>query len=125
MRINPADALMRCIKDDDLVKVYNDRGAFLAAAHVTRDLRPGVIQVSTGAWYDPVASPDEPGAICVNGNPNAVTQDIGTSQLAQGCTGQLCLVQVKRFEGVPPSGRGYKPPRLYLGDLKERPRDPR
>ena len=119
MRINPDEARMRHIKNNDLAKVFHDRGAFLAAAQLTTDLRPGVVQVSTGAWYDPVASPDEPDGICVNGdNPNAVTRDIGTSQLAQGCTGPLSLVQVEKFEGTWPPGRGYHPPRLRLGDLE-------
>ena len=30
--------------------------------------------------------------------------------LAQGCTGQLCLVEVTAFMGEPPAGRGYEPP---------------
>ena len=110
MRIHPSDALERGIEDHDVVKVFNERGAFLAAACVTSDVRRGVVQVSTGAWYDPIPLPDEPEGVCVNGNPNAVTNDVGTSQLAQGCTGQLSLVQVSKFAGIPPSGRGHNPP---------------
>ena len=100
----------RGIADGALVKVHNDRGACLAVARVTEAVRPGVVQMATGAWYDPVPLPGEPHEVCVAGNPNMVTRDIGTSRLAQGCTGQLCLVQVSRFEGEPPAGRGYDPP---------------
>lgn len=112
MRINPADALDRGIEHGDLVVVFNERGAFLAAAQVTAAVMPRVVQVSTGAWYDPVPMPGEPEGLCVGGNPNAVTRDQGTSQLAQGCIGQLTLVQVRKFDGSVPHGRGHNPPRF-------------
>lgn len=110
LRINPADAEARGIEDGALVKIHNDRGALLAVARLSEQVRPGVIQMATGAWYDPVLLPGEPHPVCVAGNPNMVTRDIGTSRLAQGCTGQLCLVQVSRFDGAAPPGHGYAPP---------------
>jgi biotin/methionine sulfoxide reductase len=110
LRINPADARARGILDGAVVKVHNDRGACLAVARLTEKVRPGVVQMATGAWYDPVPLPGEPHPVCVAGNPNMVTRDVGTSRLAQGCTGQLCLVVVAPFVGEPPAGRGYAPP---------------
>ena len=110
VRINPADARDRRITNGALVKVHNDRGACLAVARLTEAVRPGVVQMATGAWYDPVPLPGEPYPVCVAGNPNMVTRDIGTSSLAQACTGQLCLVQVSRLDGAPPAGHGYDPP---------------
>lgn len=110
LRINPTDAEARGISDGSLVRVHNDRGALLAVARVTGQVRAGVIQMATGAWYDPVSLPGEPHPVCVAGNPNMVTRDVGTSRLAQGCTGQLCLVEVTPFAGEPPAGRGYAPP---------------
>jgi biotin/methionine sulfoxide reductase len=112
VRINPADAQTRGITDGALVKVHNDRGACLAVARLTDSVRVGVVQMATGAWYDPVSVPDEPYPVCAAGNPNMVTRDVGTSRLAQGCTGQLCLVQVSRFDGDAPTGRGYDPPTI-------------
>jgi biotin/methionine sulfoxide reductase len=109
LRINPADAASRGIADGDVVHDYNDRGACLAGAVLTDDVRPGVIQLPTGAWYDP--SPEEPG-LCVHGNPNAVTADVPSSRLSQGCTGQHALVQVKRFSGDPPPVTVTEPPTL-------------
>ena len=35
-------------------KVYNDRGAILAGVHLSEQILPGVVQMSTGAWYDPL-----------------------------------------------------------------------
>jgi biotin/methionine sulfoxide reductase len=112
LRINPADAHARGILDGALVKVHNDRGALLAVARLSERVRPGVVQMATGAWYDPVLLPGEPHAVCAAGNPNMVTRDVGTSRLAQGCTGQLCLVEITPFVGEPPSGHGYAPPTL-------------
>jgi hypothetical protein len=70
---------------------------------------PGVIQLPTGAWYDPEDS-DEDAPLCVHGNPNVLTRDVGTSALAQGCTGQLTTVQVELFKGNLPPIKAYDPP---------------
>jgi hypothetical protein len=65
--------------------------------------------VTTGAWYDPV-DPAEEKPLCVHGNPNAVTRDVGTSRLAQACGGQLTTVEVERFGGNLPPIQAYDPP---------------
>ena len=109
VRIHPQDAAARGIRDGDVVRLYNDRGACLAGAVLSEALRPGVVQLSTGAWYDP----EDPAAekpICVHGNPNVLTRDIGTSKLAQGCTGQLSRVEIERFEGPLPPVKAFDPP---------------
>jgi biotin/methionine sulfoxide reductase len=68
-----------------------------------------VVQLSTGAWYDP-ADPADPDAMCVHGNPNVLTADTGTSTLARGCTGAHVLVQVEKFDGPLPPVRAHEPP---------------
>ncbi|NBO89994.1 MAG: Asp-tRNA(Asn)/Glu-tRNA(Gln) amidotransferase GatCAB subunit C, partial [Betaproteobacteria bacterium] len=108
-RLHPDDAQARGIADGDIVRLFNDRGACLACAQVTPDVMVGVVQLPTGAWYDPVdMSQAQP--LCVHGNPNVLTQDIGTSSLAQGCSGQLAAVQVERFDGPLPPIRAFEPP---------------
>ncbi len=111
MRIHPADAAARGIKDGDIVRLHNDRGACLAAAILSDELRPGVVQLSTGAWYDP-EMPDADNPLCVHGNPNVLTRDVGTSRLAQGCTGQLTCVEVERFNGNLPPIKAFDPPQI-------------
>jgi biotin/methionine sulfoxide reductase len=101
VRIHPRDAAARGISDGDIVRLYNTRGACLAGAVLSEALRPGVVQLSTGAWYDP----DDPASdqpLCLHGNPNALTRDAGTSRLSQGCSGQLCLVEIERYDGPLP-----------------------
>ena len=59
------------------------RGACLAGVRVTDGIRRGVIQLPTGAWYDPV-DPAEDAPLCVHGNPNVLTRDVGTSRAGAG-----------------------------------------
>ena len=108
-RLHPADAQARGIADGDIVRLFNQRGACLAAARVTDELMPGVVQLPTGAWYDP-EDPAAQNPMCVHGNPNVLTRDAGTSSLAQGCSGQLAAVQVERWSGELPPIRAYDPP---------------
>ncbi|EHL99978.1 molybdopterin guanine dinucleotide-containing S/N-oxide reductase [Acetobacteraceae bacterium AT-5844] len=109
MRMHPRDAAERGIADGDVVRLFNGRGACLAAAALSEAVMPGVVQLATGAWYDP-ADPEEDKPLCVHGNPNVLTRDAGTSRLAQGCTGQLTTVQVERFTGNLPPIRAWEPP---------------
>jgi len=107
VRINPVDAAERGIADGDLVRVFNDRGSLLAGAVISDACAPGVAQLSTGAWFDPSAPAV---ATCVHGNPNVLTDDVGTSRLAQGCSGQHARVEIARFDGEPPPVRAFEPP---------------
>ena len=113
-RLHPSDAAARGIADGDIIRLFNDRGACLAAAALTEDVCPGVVHLPTGAWYDP-ADPEEDAPLCVHGNPNVLTRDVGTSRLAQGCTGQLTAVEVERFTGNLPPIRAYEPPEAGTG----------
>jgi biotin/methionine sulfoxide reductase len=109
--INPKDASARGIKDGDIVRLFNDRGACLAGAVITPQVRTGVLQLSTGAWYDP-ATPGEVGALCVHGNPNVLTHDAGTSTIAQGSSAQTCLVQLEKLKGDAPPVRVFEAPHV-------------
>lgn len=108
VRLHPADAVARGIGEADVVRLFNDRGACLAAAELTDSVAPGVAQLSTGAWFTPVDDPTGP--LCVQGNPNVLTADHGTSRLAQGSIGQLTMVGVERYDGVPDDRDPYLPP---------------
>jgi biotin/methionine sulfoxide reductase len=111
IRLHPEDARQRGIGDGEVVRVFNDRGSCLAGAVVSEDVRPGVVQLSTGAWYDPI-DPADPNAMCVHGNPNVLTLDKGTSKLGQGNIGQHALVEVERWEGPVPAVRVMEPPEI-------------
>ncbi|MEQ1614784.1 MAG: molybdopterin guanine dinucleotide-containing S/N-oxide reductase [Hyphomicrobiaceae bacterium] len=108
-RMHPDDAAPRGIADGNIIRLFNERGACLAGVRITDGIRRGVIQLPTGAWYDP-ADPNEENSLCVHGNPNVLTRDVGTSSLAQGCTGQLTTVEVERFDGNLPPIQAFDPP---------------
>jgi biotin/methionine sulfoxide reductase len=107
VRMHPSDAEARGLRDGDLVRIFNDRGACLAGLSVDDAVRPGVVQLSTGAWYDP--DPHDPG-FCRHGNPNVLTADRPSSSLSQGCTGQLALVEIEAYRGTPPELSVTRPP---------------
>ncbi|HEX9782204.1 MAG TPA: molybdopterin dinucleotide binding domain-containing protein, partial [Opitutaceae bacterium] len=109
MRINPEDAARRGIRDGDVVRVFNERGATLVGAVLNEDIRPGVIQISTGAWYDP-QEPGVIGSLDKHGNPNVLTLDKGTSRLAQGPSAQTTLVEVEKYVGELPEITAFEPP---------------
>jgi biotin/methionine sulfoxide reductase len=74
----------------------------------------GVVQLATGAWYDP-SDPGRPGSIERHGNPNALTLDKGTSKLAQAPIAHTCLVEVERYTGpADPVASFIPPPILHL-----------
>jgi len=108
-RLHPRDATARGIADGDIVRLFNSRGACLAAARVTEEVMAGVVQLPTGAWYDP-EDPTAERPMCVHGNPNVLTRDVGTSSLAQGSSGQLTAVQVELYTGALAPIRAYEPP---------------
>lgn len=91
LQMNTLDAQKLGLADGEKVKVYNGRGAFLAGLRVTDQVMPGVLHIATGAWWQPDAD-----GTCQAGNPNAVTPDIGTSDIAQGPSALSCLVRVCR-----------------------------
>jgi biotin/methionine sulfoxide reductase len=112
VRMHPADAAARGLRTGDVVRIRNGRGSCLAGLVVSDALRPGVVQLSTGAWYDP--DPADP-SFCRHGNPNVLTPDLPSSNLSQGTTAQHTLVEVERWEGALPPVTVDKAPILVDG----------
>jgi biotin/methionine sulfoxide reductase len=107
IRIHPVTAKDRGVCDGDVVRVFNNRGSCLAGAVLDDALMPEVVQLSTGAWYDP-----DPEGMCRAGNPNVLTRDKGTSKLAQGPSAHTCLVDIELFTGVVPRVESYDQPQF-------------
>jgi biotin/methionine sulfoxide reductase len=105
VRINPEDAAARKISEGDIVRLFNDRGACLAAVALTEGIRPGVVELPTGAWFDPAGESLE-----IHGNPNVLTRDAGTSKLAQGPTAHSCLIEVEKYAGELPDLTVFRQP---------------
>lgn len=112
--LNPADAEARGLKEGDIVRVFNDRGATLAGLRLSGGVRRGVLLLPTGAWYDP-AEPGRPGALDKHGNPNVLTLDKGSSGLGQGPIAHTALVEVEACAGELPPVTAFRPPALAGG----------
>jgi anaerobic dimethyl sulfoxide reductase subunit A len=90
MSISPRDAAARGISTGDRVKVFNDRGALLIRARVTRRIRPGVVAIPQGAWYTPGKD-----GVCRRGCINVLTSQRPTP-LAHGNAQHTILVDVEK-----------------------------
>jgi trimethylamine-N-oxide reductase (cytochrome c) len=98
IRIHPADAKKRNIRDKDIVKVYNSRGAVLCCAHVTERIRPGTVHsYEAAARYDPL-EPGKPGSIDRGGCINLLTPSRMVSKNAPGEANNSCLVEICKWE---------------------------
>lgn len=104
--MHPDDAKVRGLKAGDAVRIYNERGACLAGLVLSERIRRGVVQIATGAWFDPSFSSDD---LCKHGNPNVLTRDIGTSRLGQGPTAMTVLVDIEKCE-TPAEVTAFDPP---------------
>jgi trimethylamine-N-oxide reductase (cytochrome c) len=96
MRIHPDDAKARGIRDNDLVRLYNERGSVVCAAKLTHRMLKGVVHsYASSGVYDPVGEPgkstDRGG--CVN------LLSSKKSQIAKGHSmgASCCLIQVERW----------------------------
>jgi anaerobic selenocysteine-containing dehydrogenase len=86
VELHPGEAQKRGIADGERVRVFNDRGAFEARAHVTDAVRPG-LAVGFGVWWHKHTPAGR--------NVNAVTSQALTD-LGGGPTFYDCLVEVER-----------------------------
>ncbi len=110
--LHPDDAWARGIKDGDVVRIFNARGACLAGAVITDALSPGVAKLSCGAWYDPASTED--GALCAHGNANMLTHDRGTSKLSQGPSSGTTMVEIELWTDALPPLRVTRPPEIAV-----------
>ena len=106
VRMHPSDSKVRGLRDGDLVRIFNDRGACLAGLSVDDAVRPGIVQLSTG----PGTTRTRPTRVLPARESNVLTADLPSSSLSQGCTGQLALVEVEAYRGTPPELSVARPP---------------
>ena len=92
------------------MRVFNARGACFAGVVVTDTVRPGVVRLSCGAWYDPADDAED--APCAHGNANMLTHDRGTSKLSQGPSSGTNMVEIERWTGPLPTVRAFAPPQM-------------
>lgn len=107
--LHPQDAARFGIADGDIVRVSNRRGSVLASAYVTPSVRPGVLVLHHGAWFDPQNVGDGE-RLDVHGNVNVLTPDDPTSALANGNIASTARVRVQKWEEKAPPVRVFQAP---------------
>ncbi len=95
-RINSSDAEARGIKEDDLVKIFNDRGTVICAAQVTERVPPGTVHsYESSAVYDPIGTPGE--SADRGGCINILTPSRPMIKKSHSLAANSCLVQVEKW----------------------------
>ena len=97
VRINSCDASQRGIAENDLVKLFNDRGAVICAAQVTERVPPGMVHsYEASAIYDPVGEPgcsaDRGGCI------NQLTPSRMMIAMSHAMAPCSCLIEVEKWK---------------------------
>jgi molybdopterin guanine dinucleotide-containing S/N-oxide reductase-like protein len=96
IRINTADAKKRGIKDNEIVKAYNDRGAVLLMSQVTERVPPGIAHsYESCSVYDPMGEPGE--SIDRGGCINLLTPHRFISRNACGQAPNSCLIEIEKW----------------------------
>lgn len=90
--IHPQDALARNIGQGDKIYVYNSRGTVLTTANVTKRIRPGVVSLPQGSWYDPNEAGIDRGG-CIN-----TLTSLRTTPIAKANPQHTNLVEVRLAE---------------------------
>jgi molybdopterin guanine dinucleotide-containing S/N-oxide reductase-like protein len=95
-RVNSRDAEERGIKENDLIKVFNDRGAVICAAQLTERIPPGMVHsYESSAIYDPIGepgkSPDRGGCM------NLLTPSRMIIEKSHSIAALSCLVEVEKW----------------------------
>ncbi len=97
-RVHPSDAESRGIRDGDIIKLHNDRGAVLCIADVTERVRPGVVHSYEGSGkYDPM-EPGKPYSVDRGGCVNLLTSARMLSANAPGMAPNSCQIEISKWE---------------------------
>src|SRR5262249_19798781 len=87
----------RGIRDNDLVRLYNERGSVICAAKLTQRMLKGVVHsYASSGVYDPIGEPGK--SVDRGGCLNLLSSK--KSQISKGqSTGEsCCLIQVERWK---------------------------
>ena len=99
LRLHPADAEARGIRERMLVRVFNELGAVICAAHLTHCARPGVAHgYESSARYEPLGEPGR--SADVGGALNLLTPKKSQIARASAMGNSNCLVEVEPWAGT-------------------------
>jgi trimethylamine-N-oxide reductase (cytochrome c) len=98
-RVSRQDAEERGIENDDLIRLWNNRGSIVCAAQVTDRLRPGVVSASTGSSeYRPAGEPGN--STDLGGCTNMLTPSKPITEQTSSMAPNSALIQIEKWTGV-------------------------
>jgi len=98
-RISRRDAEERGIENEDLIRLFNERGSVICVAWVTDRLRSGVVSAyQSSAEYKPLGEPGY--SADIGGCVNILTSSRSQSQRASSMAPNGALVQVEKWTGA-------------------------
>jgi trimethylamine-N-oxide reductase (cytochrome c) len=98
-RVNQQDAKARGVVDDDLIRLWNNRGSIVCAAQCTDRIRPGVVSVATGsAEYRPMGEPGK--STDLGGCVNLLNPSKSITKKSHGIKPNSTLMQFEKWTGV-------------------------
>ena len=92
------DCEARGIKNGDIIVVFNDKGKTLAGAYVTHRIKPGVVRMYYGAYWEP-EDPRTPGSLDKGGSANVLTSNVPMSSHCHMYRVHHNMVEVQKWEG--------------------------
>jgi anaerobic dimethyl sulfoxide reductase subunit A len=101
--ISVAEAKARGIKDNDLVRVFDDQAEIIMPAYVTSKVVPGTVNIFHGGWYRPGPTRTSlmPEGIDIRGAPNLMTHyDEHLPDTIIDHQPCKALVQIEKWEGA-------------------------
>ena len=113
--MNPLDARARGIKDGDLVKVYNQRGAIQLPCRLSQRIMPGVVDIPQGAWWTPDAN-----GLDTRGAVNMLTSERWTP-FAFGNAQHTIMVQIEKTGLKPPASAVHLPNHSQSEPIRRQP----
>jgi len=98
-RVSRQDAEQRGVQDDDLIRLWNNRGSVVCAAQVTERLRPGVVSASTSsAEYRPAGEPGN--STDLGGCTNMLNPKKPITKKTHSISPNTTLIQFEKWTGV-------------------------
>lgn len=98
-RINPQDAEGRGIRQHDLVRLFNDRGAVVCAADVSALVIPGVVMAyQASSEFEPVEGAD--GLVDHGGCVNVLTPARPQMKKTEGMGANSCLIEIEPWKAL-------------------------
>ena len=98
-RVNSVDAEKRGVKNNDLIRLFNDRGSVICCAQVGERVAPGILHSYESCGdYDPIGTPGASDSIDRSGCVNILSPGRTITRTSSGMANNSCLIDFEKWE---------------------------